>query len=267
MKLKINNAILNILEAGIKSDNSDFKRIHPALVFLHYFGGSSESWRQVITQLENDFYCLALDLRGFGQSEDSEKNHQVKDYVDDLAELIAVLKLEHYALVGHSMGGKIALGFAARNPAGLESLILFAPSPPTPEPMSDEERIRLLTTYGNRVAAEETLRKITAQPLPPEIFEQAVADNLRSSENAWKAWLKIGSVEDISRNTAQVGVPTLVAAGEKDESMTAALLNSEIVQHLKKVKLVTIPESKHLLPLEAPAVVANLIREQISEII
>ena len=127
-------------------------------MFLHHFGGSSRAWSEVINQLGDDYHCVAPDLRGFGDSDAPAANYSIKDYADDVAGLVEVLKLKRYVLIGHSMGGKIALYYAAQKPSGLELLVLLAPSPPVPEPMDEAERRRLLTT----TATEMTPNKLSA---------------------------------------------------------------------------------------------------------
>ncbi len=258
MRFKINGTILNVFEAGVENYN----KTRPTLIFLHYFGGSSKSWTEVIERLAKDFHCVAPDLRGFGASGDcAESSYLINDYVDDVTELISILRIENYALVGHSMGGKFALAFAAKKPQNLQSLVLLAPSPPTPEPIADDERKKLLVSHGNRCVATETVCKAAGGKLSGEIFERAVNDNLRTSEKAWRAWLETESRKDISVEIGRINVPVLVAAGENDDVMTAKLLRREIIRRLKNARLTVIPKVKHLLPLEAPTKIANLIRE------
>lgn len=259
MRLKINNTVLNVFEAGV--GNYDKTRL--TLIFLHYFGGSSQSWTEVIERLADEYHCVAPDLRGFGASDDSAESYTIKDYADDVQELIALLKIENFALIGHSMGGKFALALAARNPRNLQSLILLAPSPPTPEPIPENERNRLLTTHGNRCVATETVCKAAALKLSAEIFERAVNDNLRSSEKAWRAWLERESRIDISAIMPNVAVPILVLSGENDKGIGKDLLEHEVVRRIEGAKLVVIPDAGHLLPLEVPETVAKLIAKQI----
>ncbi len=257
MRFKVNGTVLNIFEAGAKNYNQG----RPSLVFLHYFGGSSLAWTEVIEGLANDYHCVAPDLRGFGASDALPENYALKDYADDIADLISTLTIENYVSIGHSMGGKIALTLAARNPKGLKSLILLAPSPPTPEPIPETERIKLLAAHGNRCVATDTVCKAAGAKLSGEVFERAINDNLRTSDTAWRAWLESGSREDISSEVKRISVPVLVAAGEKDEAMTPKFLRREVVRRIKKARLVVVPEVKHLLPLEAAANVVKLIRE------
>jgi len=256
MKFKINDTILNVLEAGVENYNKS----RPSLVFLHYFGGSSCAWTEVIEKLATHYHCVAPDLRGFGASNALPENYAVKDYADDVADLISTLTIENYVLIGHSMGGKIALALAARKPKNLQSLILLAPSPPTPEPIKEDEREKLLASHGNRCVATETVWQAAGGKLPGEIFARAIDDNLRTSEAAWKWWLESGSREDISSEVKKINVPVLVAAGEQDEAMTPKLLKAEIVRRIKNASLIVVPEVKHLLPLEAPEKIADLIR-------
>lgn len=254
--MKRTDITLNFLERGLDKLNAH----RPSLVFLHYFGGSSRAWIETIARLAADYHCLAPDLRGFGSSDAPVAGYGLNDYADDVARLIEAANIKSYVLVGHSMGGKIALALAARRPANLRSLVLLAASPPTPEPIPEEERARLLNTHGNRPAAEETFRKITAHPLP-ELFERCVEDALRCSLPAWRAWLEHGSREDISADVMQIDVPTLVVAGGRDEPLNADLQQREVVERINGARLTTLPDVKHLLPLENPAAVAELINK------
>lgn len=260
MKHQINGAGINVLQSAIVHPQSTI-----ALVFLHYFGGSGRSWKPVVRCLEDDFRCIVPDGRGFGDSNAAPFDWSVGDAADDVCSLMKALELEHYALVGHSMGGKIALEIASRRPVGLRSCVLLAPSPPSPEPIPDEERARLMSTHGSRKAALETLGKITARPLPPPLFEQAVEDNLKGSSGAWQAWLECGSRENIVARMKRIDVPVLVVAGACDQGMTSALLQREVVARIQDTRFCEIPHVAHLLPLEAPATVADLIRQWMQE--
>ena len=232
----------------------------PAFVFLHYFGGSSRSWAEVIDKLAAHARCVAPDLRGFGASAAPPSGYAVGDYVDDVAALVAAFGIDDYVLVGHSMGGKIALALAARNPAGLRALVLLAPSPPTPEPMTDDERSHLLATHGERAAARATVLKITRRPLPPALLERAVEDNLRTAPAAWRAWLEHGSREDISARMGNVCVPVTVLVGRHDPAMPRPILQREVIERVGGT-LVVASDAGHLLPLESPDVVVHALRE------
>ncbi len=251
MKIKLNGVVLNVLQRG---------KGEPSLLFLHYFGGSSRSWSEVIGLLEADFRCIAPDLRGFGASGAASGPFTVAQNADDIAALIEEMNLENFWLIGHSMGGKIALALAARQPRGLGGLILLAPSPPTPEPMSEKARDTLLEGHGNEEKAREILCGLTAQPLPAAILQRAIEDNLCASPAAWQAWLESGSREDIAGQMTRVQVPVEVVAGEKDKDLGAEVMEREVVSRLSSVQLHIVPECGHLLPLEEPAQIAALIR-------
>ena len=231
----------------------------PALVFLHYFGGSGRTWEPVMDALvAAGWRCLAPDLRGFGESPAPGENwthYTVDTMADDILGLIEWLRLERYIVVGHSMGGKVALALASRQPAGIAGLALVSPSPPTPEPMTDAERARLLAGYDDAAAMKRTLHKITARPVSEPLFDATIADNLRASAPAWRAWLEHGSREDISARMSQVKVPLRVAVGAKDQAITGDLVKREILACVggSEVPLKSVPGVGHLLPLEAPS--------------
>lgn len=232
----------------------------PTLVFAHAFGASSRTWDGVVRALAGAAPCVVPDLRGWGASEATPTGYAVADMADDLAALVDAFRPERWALVGHSMGGKAALALASRRPAGLVSLVLVAPSPPTPEPMDDAERDRLRTGWADRATAEETVRKTTATALAPDVFEQAVADTLRASAPAWAAWLDGGSREDVSGLAACVAVPTLVVAGREDAALGTDVQARETVARIPGARLTTVEGAGHFVPLDVPEALAEIIR-------
>ncbi len=234
-----------------------------ALVFLHYFGGSSLTWSYVTDELNGEFRCIAIDIHGFGDSPSSVKGLSVNDNAQSVAEVITTLKLKNYVLIGHSMGGKIALSLASHKPFGLHKLVLFAPSPPTPEPMSDEEKTQLLTAYNNRPELIKIINSITSIPLPDFDINNLVNDNLRASETSWKAWIKHGSQENICLQISDVNVPVLVISGQYDKKLSSSFLHDEFVKYLQFADFEEIKDAGHLLPVEAPLSVAKLIRKAV----
>ena len=243
----------------------------PTFIFLHYFGGSSRTWLPVIERLCDDHPCVALDLRGSGESRvnpavaETLSAYSLDLLAGDLPPLIGELGCRRYVLVGHSMGGKVALVAATAHgcPPGLEALILLAPSPPTPEPMADAERARLLAGQGREPAIRKTLSEITAHQLSPDELRTAVADQLRVVPAAWRAWLEYGNRQDISARLPRLKVAVFLATGEKDANITAHLLRQTITSQLPPELARApeiIPDAAHLLPLDASSGVAGFVR-------
>lgn len=230
-------------------------------VALHYWAGSGRAFEQLRPALPAHTQLLAPDLPGFGaQGVPPAFDYSVAAYADWLATYIRRNNLSTYTLLGHSMGGKIALALAARQPAGLRSLVLLAPSPPTPEPMSATARAAARAAYGQPEQAARTFAKITNLPLPEALREQVIADNLRSSQAAWNAWLNHGSREDISALMPRLDVPCQLLVGEHDRAISSVMQRQATLPLLPPgTALRLVPGAGHLLPLEAPlAVVAAL---------
>ncbi len=252
MRLDLGDVVLQVQDRG--------PRDGAAVVLLHYFGGSSESWSAVIDQLDSRCRCIAPDLRGFGASDAPATGYTVGDYADDVAGLIGLMGLARYTLVGHSMGGKIALALAARRPPGLDALLLLAPSPPTPEPFAAGERIRQVASHGDRAAARVSAQAVAGRTLSDGTLDRFAEDSVRSSPVAWRAWLEHGSREDLSAGMGDVAVAAVVAAGAADPHLSPELLEREVVRRIAGSHLEVVPGVGHLFPLEAPEVVARLIQ-------
>lgn len=232
----------------------------PALVFLHYWGGSSRTFRHVTARLAPAHRTVALDHRGWGRSDRPATGYGLADLAADAEGVIAALQLRHHVLVGHSMGGKVAQLMASRRPSGLAGLVLIAPSPPGPMAMPPPARQAMAHAYDSRQTVAATLDTVlTARPLSPADREQVIADSLSGAPQARRAWPQATSREDISREVGAIAVPTLVIAGALDRVDSPDLLRAELLSRVPHAVMHVLPDTGHLSVLEAPEAVAVLI--------
>jgi esterase len=101
---------------------------HPPLVILHGMLGSSRNWQTAGRDLTARFHVLALDLRNHGASPRGE-TMSYPEMADDVIGWLDALGLSRVTLLGHSMGGKIAMVLACRHPERVERLILVDIAP------------------------------------------------------------------------------------------------------------------------------------------
>ncbi len=233
------------------------------LLCLHYWAGSGRAFAALRPHLPADTRLLAPDLPGFGQqAAPAGFDYSVAAYTDWVADYLARNQVADFTLLGHSMGGKIALALASRRPAGLQRLVLLAPSPPPGEPMSADDRAQALAAFGQSEAAHRTAQKITQRPLPPPAFEQVVADNLATARPAWDHWLLTASQENIAPLLTGLVLPCALLVGSADRAIAPAVQAKCTLPHLPPgTRLTPVPGAGHLLPLEAPAAVAAAVLE------
>lgn len=230
-----------------------------SLVLVHGFGTSRHVWRRVLESLE----ALAVDLPGFGDAADAGRAGQT---VEDMAQALAGAMREAgggpYRVAAHSMGGKVALRLAARHPELVSELVLIAPSPPTPEPMDPQARATLRAAHGDRVALETQYHEITRQPIPEQDFAHLILDGLRASHDAWVAWLDVGSREDISGELGSLDLPITVLYSEDDPAISPGTVRAEVLARWPQARAVAIRGSGHLIPLEDPQAVLELLQAE-----
>src|SRR6201987_2201838 len=182
-KLRVNGLEFNVRDIGSKA---------PALVFIHYWGGTGRTWDLVTRQLSEHHRCVAPDLRGWGESDRKADSYDLHVQADDVAAIIQSLGLSQYILVGQSMGGKIAQILGARRPTGLRGLVLVAPAPPTPIAAPGEQRDAMLESYQSAAGVDFALSILTSRQLAPELRQQVIDDTLSGSPAAKAAWTQAG---------------------------------------------------------------------------
>ncbi|MGI9125094.1 MAG: alpha/beta fold hydrolase [Mycobacterium sp.] len=96
----------------------------PALLLIHGIGDNSTAWEPVHARLARRFTVIAPDLLGHGQSDKPRADYSVAAYANGMRDLLSVLDIEKVTVVGHSLGGGVAMQFAYQFPQLVERLIL-----------------------------------------------------------------------------------------------------------------------------------------------
>ena len=124
---------LESLNVMIRSKSMHIKRYNigaaKKVVWLHGFTGSSSTWEEVISYLPSSVEMLTIDLIGHGQSDkpNDPACYFVEEQIEDLHTLFKQLEWSNFTLIGYSMGGRLALAYAAKYP--VDTLILESSSP------------------------------------------------------------------------------------------------------------------------------------------
>ncbi|MFJ2978836.1 alpha/beta fold hydrolase [Curtobacterium sp. NPDC087082] len=243
----------------------------PTTVFcLHALGSSSEEFVGLRSRLAGTLDLVGIDLPGFGTST-AATGTTVEEMVVLVERAIGRSGATDWALIGHSMGGKVASVVASRTVDGsnglfgLRAVVLLAASPLSPEPMDDERRQTMLDWASDgEIGPDEADAFVdanTASRLDPEPHAIAVHDVERAVPQAWTDWLVRGSREDWSTVFPPNPVPALVLAGAEDGDLGPEAQRTLNLPHWTAGEFDAVPDAAHLLPWEQPDAVADRIRD------
>ena len=166
------------------------------LVILHGLYGSSDNWMQIARMMPQGFQIISVDLRNHGASPHSSV-HTYEEMVTDLAWLFYELEIERAHILGHSMGGKVAIAFAADYPEKVLSLTVadIAPKNYLITPASaiqydfHKRILRVLSEidlskHHTRTDVEKELQK----EIPEKLVRQFILKNLHRNKTLleWK---------------------------------------------------------------------------------
>lgn len=96
----------------------------PTLLLIHGIGDNSTTWHSVHSKLAQRFTVIAPDLLGHGQSDKPRADYSVAAYANGMRDLLSVLDIDAVTVVGHSLGGGVAMQFAYQFPQLVQRLIL-----------------------------------------------------------------------------------------------------------------------------------------------
>ena len=225
------------------------------IILIHGLGGSIDDWKNVVPALAADFHVVAFDLPGFGKSDKGSQDYSPTRYAR-LAHFLAdrYFPNKTYHIVGHSMGGAIALRFASQRPLRFQRLVLIdAAGILHPQVISKFQAGSLLQrTSGveqTRGFAERLSGKILEQVDRLPISPIDVANSALGREHVLQGGPeKIAALElageDFSNAIISVPEPTLIIWGDND--LTVPLRTGKVLAaRMPKARLEIISGSGH----------------------
>ncbi len=94
------------------------------ILMIHGLGDEADTWRHIIKPLSRDYHVLALDLPGFGRSDKPDRDYSPQFFIETLNEFLIILEIKKAFLMGSSLGGMLAQGYALEYPEQITGLIL-----------------------------------------------------------------------------------------------------------------------------------------------
>src|SRR5258708_5366101 len=201
----------------------------PDVIFLHGWASSSKMWAHLLPQLAADYRCWSLDLPGFGDSDKPATSwYTIPNYTLMVLEFARLHGLGPLRLVGHSMGGLIALDLGARHPEQVERLVAINPvvtGRPRLRPLARPGYSRRFLQWALRVSPP-VMQPLLAHPLGyrvtglhpirrrTEEFFKSTADSLLSSGRAIIGY-------DLTPWLHRILAPTLIIVGDRDTNVSS----------------------------------------------
>jgi branched-chain amino acid transport system permease protein len=231
------------------------------VVFLHGNSGSTRWWRPVMNALQKEYYMLAVDMRGFGRSPDGQDNVSLADHARELYDLVSELNFSDFILVGHSLGGGVAMQFAATYPELLKGMVLVDSSPLGGLKGIDYE---FLASTLNSSAFVAGLRATFAGTIDESYFAELAEDSVRAlgvvipNTRALEA-------SDFTGTAGNFAKPVLVVHGEQDILIPLSE-SQKTAASFPKGRLALISGSGHNPQVEKPEEFVQQLRNFISSI-
>lgn len=241
------------------------------IVILHGLFGSSDNWMSVTKELALHYKAFVLDARNHGQSP-HDASHTYKDMAADLKEFIETHKLVKPILIGHSMGGKTIMRFAADYPGTAEKLVVVDISPR----FYGRHHQTILSGF-----AAIDLETLQTRNEADAIMSQHVGDlgvrmfllkslyRNNDGKFQWRINLpvineQIDNIGEPLPETAKINIPTLFIRGSESgyiEDKDKALIG----QHFSNYQIETVEGASHFVHAEKPKEVIALIETFIEQ--
>ncbi len=151
----------------------------PAIVFVHGWCCSRADWRGQIPHFARGHHIVALDQRGHGESDKPDQDYTIGGFVDDLAWFIGDRDLERPVIIGHSMGGVIAMNLVRKHPSLARGIVMLdSPSTPISEHLQPvaQNTLAALQTEAYKQVADGFVRNFMFDAnSPPDLVEEQIS--------------------------------------------------------------------------------------------
>ncbi len=224
------------------------------LIFIHGVGIDHQMWRSQISYF-NEYSTLAYDLLGHGKTPCNKDKLSLRDFSNQLLEILEHLKIEKINLIGFSLGSLIALDFSSNFQKKVEKLILIG----TTYKRSEQERSLVLDRFNqaklNKPISKQALKRwfsdkyLENNPKTYDFFMNILNKDPKDHKNFLKAYELFANHYDDFEAIKKIQTKTLVMTGSDDVGSTPAM-SKELVKDLINSIYIEIQNGKHLCSIE-----------------
>ncbi len=264
------NIKINARKVFYWQKNSAKKR---TVILLHGFPGNHLGLTDLAKSLGRDYRIIIPDLPASGGSDIMREKHILKNYAEWLNDFLKELSIEKAVIIGHSFGARVALYFGAAYPEKTERIVLITPILKLDGVLVNVASLRYKIAKLLPVSMQKTY-------LSSKFYEylcNAVISKSRDLKKRQRITSK--NIKELKHLNAKVHIElfnefyklnliplggrikskALLIAGDKDKVATLQSIN-ELAGKMNDVSLKIVKGAGHLLPLESPTIVSNLIR-------
>jgi len=193
----------------------------PAVLILHGWGGSSDSWIKVQEILAaKNYKVVCPDLPGFGKSQNPAQGLTIDDYCNFIFNFAQEIGLNNFFLIGHSLGGGLAVKFTVHHPEKVKGLILCDAAVVRKKRYSFRQKTAyLLTKAGWLVFSLPFLEKIFYPLAKKMVYKIAGTHDYYLAKGMMKETFKKVSIEDLTGFVSKIQAPTLIIWGKGDKTL------------------------------------------------
>ena len=227
---------------------------YPPVILIHGAGGTHLSWPVEIRRLPGQ-RMLAVDLPGHGKSPGLGR-HSIPEYSQSLLDFLDVLGIYKAIIVGHSMGGGIALDLALDHPEYVLGLGLISSNARLGVAQGVLDGLALPATVP---ATIQTIIEWSFGPQVDADFKELAASRLRETRPAVLSGdMQACNNFDVLQRLPEINIPTLIVCGTEDK-MTPLRYSEAMAVNIPNAALQTIDSAGHMVALEQPRRVAGIL--------
>ena len=262
--------IIQVMQLAFNQFNitEDSAADRQSILILHGLFGSKQNWQSIARQISEQCQVFTLDLRNHGESghHDDMTYHAM---ADDVFRFISEYSLENVTVIGHSMGGKVAMRMALQHPEIIKRLVIIDIAPVKYDhgfnDLIDSLKALPLDQISSRQEADEHLRA-TVQP---ESLRQFLLQNLKNSADGFSWRINLDAIQDniealmdfpVDPDVMQYQNSVLFLKGEKSDYIKHEYERT-IFKIFSRALFITVADTGHWLHAENPNFVVQEIRK------